>query len=1332
MLKVNLRMTSERAERSTFVPVTKGSSMRNCQHHTAYALAFFSGMRNVLLLVLGSLAMNVVAQPTDLIISEYIEGSANNKYIEIYNGTAANVNLGLYQLRVYTNGSSTGTAGTPAMTGTLVPGATIIYRNSVATVYTGTTVINSALSFNGNDAIALVRVTGLVLVDLVGNIGCDPGTRWGVAGFGTLDQTLVRRFSVCSGITLDDATNCPFPTLTTGWDAFPIDNISDLGTHNMDCSPYVNFVWPSSYNPEQTGAGTVPYVVSLTVSPASTGGTVVISMSSATATYGAGADYTITGAGVISVVGSDITVNLPIGATSATFTVNVERDALDEGNDLITFVLSSSTGGITLGSDQTHDFTIADDDGPPAVSFSTLTLNLLEGTSGTIFMNISPTSPNTITVQIQATDGAGVVYDQPPYAPGGDYFTLPFENVSQILTVTIPAGAASASFTFTSWNDGVEDLPSLGLETVTFTITSATSISGAAVGSPNTSVVNITDQNATPTILAPGDLVIVGVNANNGLCSGNTTEDNVSFFCFKNIARNTKLILTDNGYQRCSLNTWGNNEGTVEMTRTGSAIPAGKVITFRIRGQSGAGNVTGLAPDAGWTCNSLNGFTSIDLTTAGDQLFFMQGGIWTTNTVNGHNATYTGTPLYGFSTVQAPNSWVSLPPSCTTSSANSRSGLPLSIQCFSMAPTGSLAYNKFTFPNILTTSLSPRDWIIRADNTSNWVSPLSCAAYSAQYPNWTLSPTLNITTAPFVPGLWRGAKDTDWFECKNWDDIKVPVAITNVRIDETATRDCVVGLTPGGNATCASLLQTNSGTARNLTVQNTSSLAIGGPLTIDRTTAGTAISTTVLGNSTLSTTTLTVSAAALNQAIFRNEVPGNIVTISGNFNLGTGGYVDLQGIGVGGNIFIGGNYQNDGPTELTLDDLNGTITLNGSGAQSVGTGGFQDVFGNFTVAKSAGAVTLNNPVAVRNVLDLTAGIVNTSNPAGLLSLRAGGTSINASNTSFVNGPMQKIGNTNYSFPVGKGAVLRPCGVTGFSAASAASAFVAEYFPISAYTWGSSAEPTIDHVSQCEYWTIDRSAGAANPVVELTWLAPYSCGVSGIPDLIVARWDDAASIWRDRGNGGATGTFGAGTIPTAAIQTLFNAIPGPTPWTLASISALNPLPITLIQFNAAPEGEDVRLEWVTASERNNAYFTIERSTDGIAFESLMDVPGAMNSASILNYTELDRNPYSGLSYYRLRQTDVDGNTAYSNVVAIMMGALKERPLVAFNNGGGLTALHGFPAGSRFALQDMTGRIIVEGSTTMEGRTELHGLDLARGAYLFRLLNGDRMESAKFVY
>lgn len=1284
--------------------------------------------------------MHSIAQPTDLIISEYIEGSSNNKFIELYNGTAGAINLANYQLRLHANGS-VGVTQLMVLSGSLASGATIVYGNTSSTIYAGAyTPLNTVCNFNGDDAIVLWKIAPAGYVDIVGNVGCDPGTSWNDGTRYTVNQTLVRNFNVCSGVTVDPATSCPFPTLTAEWTNYPIDDASNLGSHFMDCSPNVNFLQANSTNLEGTG-GPTAFVVGLSVFPASTGGTVVISM-----TNGPGVayttDYTVTGAGV-TVLGSDITVSLPNGATSASFTVNVVGDASDEGNELITFAFSSSTGGISLGPDQIHDFTINDDDGPPAVSFSTLSANILEGFMTTINLGISPLSPNPTTVQILVAAGPGVVFDPPPYAAGGDYYTVPLENGSQIITVTIPAGMPSVSFDLQTWNDGVEDLPSLGYESITFTINSAVSPPGlAAVGSPNSMTVYITDQNATPTVLSPGDLMIVGVNANNGACSGNSTEDIVSFFCFKTLARNTKLILTDNGYDRCSLGTWGNNEGTVEMTRTGLAIPAGKVITFRIRGMSGAGNVTGLAPDGAWTCTSLNGFTSVDMNSSGDQLFFMQGGVWNPGGAPGtHNATYTGTPLYGFSTVPAPNSWISLPPSCTTSGANSRSGLPLNMKCFSMAPTGGTAFNKFTFANILTFSASQRDWMIRADNNTYWVNPANCTAYSAQYPNWTLSPTLNITPAPFVPGLWRGTTNTDWFECKNWDDITVPVATTNVRIDETSTNHCVVGVTPGGNAVCSSLLQTNSGAPRYLTVQGSSSLAIGGPLTIERTTAGTAIYTTVTGNSVLTATNFSIqgsSPAAVNEAVFRNLEPTNIVTFSNNFTIGAGGWVNLQGAGVGGNIFLGGNYQNDGPTEATLGELYGTITLNGAGAQSVGTSGFQEVFGNFTVAKSAGDVTLNSPLAVRGVLNLSTGVLNTSSPGGLLTMRAGSSWINATDNSFVNGPMEKVGLTNFTFPIGKVNNMRPCGIQGIVGFST-SAFLAEYFPISSYAaWGIAREPTLHHLSDCEYWTIDRSASTPTATIVLTWEAPASCGVDNpsISELRVARWDDAAipapGIWRDRGNGGATGTSLSGSIPTFAAQTTADFNASETAWTLASITANNPLPITLVDFTAAPQDGKVRLDWTTASEFDNALFIVERSRDGVNFEPVLDVPGALFSTVPLDYTEFDRTPYPGLSYYRLRQVDVDGTSTLSRIVAVLFGGMDTRPLVVFGNADVLTAIHGFPAGSSYELMDMTGRLIVGGSTTMDGRTELNGLALSRGAYLMRLHNGDRVESTRFVY
>jgi hypothetical protein len=96
---------------------------------------------------------------------------------------------------------------------------------------------------------------------------------------------------------------------------------------------------------------------------------------------------------------------------------------------------------------------------------------------------------------------------------------------------------------------------------------------------------------------------------------------------------------------------------------------------------------------------------------------------------------------------------------------------------------------------------------------------------------------------------------------------------------------------------------------------------------------------------------------------------------------------------------------------------------------------------------------------------------------------------------------------------------------------------------------------------------------------------------------------------------------------------------------------SPLPITLLSFEAQPVLENVLITWSTASETNNDYFTIERSKDGFNFEAIIEVDGAGNSNDILNYKVTDFNPYEGVSYYRLKQTDFDGKYAYSDVKAV---------------------------------------------------------------------------------
>ena len=166
----------------------------------------------------------------DLIISEYVEGSSNNKYIEIYNGTGSSIDLSDYKLQMYTNGSST-PSNNIQLNGTLEHNACKVYKNSAANKYNGNAESNSAVNFNGDDAIALYKISTESYVDIFGVIGTDPGTAWTCEQHSTLDKTLRRKSTVREGISTNPID---FTTLCTEWDISNIDDVSNLGQHDME------------------------------------------------------------------------------------------------------------------------------------------------------------------------------------------------------------------------------------------------------------------------------------------------------------------------------------------------------------------------------------------------------------------------------------------------------------------------------------------------------------------------------------------------------------------------------------------------------------------------------------------------------------------------------------------------------------------------------------------------------------------------------------------------------------------------------------------------------------------------------------------------------------------------------------------------------------------------------------------------------------------------------------------------------------------------------------------------------------------------------------------
>ena len=96
---------------------------------------------------------------------------------------------------------------------------------------------------------------------------------------------------------------------------------------------------------------------------------------------------------------------------------------------------------------------------------------------------------------------------------------------------------------------------------------------------------------------------------------------------------------------------------------------------------------------------------------------------------------------------------------------------------------------------------------------------------------------------------------------------------------------------------------------------------------------------------------------------------------------------------------------------------------------------------------------------------------------------------------------------------------------------------------------------------------------------------------------------------------------------------------------------NSLPIDLISFSGEALYNHNLLQWVTATETNNDYFTLEKSLNGTHFEFIGTVDGAGNSTTIKQYLYKDIKPDVGISYYRLKQTDFDGSFAYSDIIAL---------------------------------------------------------------------------------
>lgn len=399
------------------------------------------------------------------------------------------------------------------------------------------------------------------------------------------------------------------------------------------------------------------------------------------------------------------------------------------------------------------------------------------------------------------------------------------------------------------------------------------------------------------------------------------------------------------------------------------------------------------------------------------------------------------------------------------------------------------------------------------------------------------------------------------------------------------------------------------------------------------------------------------------------------LNISGNLTQASSSTFNLQStnnpniVKVAGNLTVGGTITESG-SGLPVLELNGTtnqqISVTGSIINTIG----------FTINNSAGA-TLTNPLTIPYNLNLTLGKITTTS-TNLLTMVDNSIITGGSAFSFVDGPLKKIGDESFIFPVGKGSMYATIGTAVVTGGAVTDEYTAEYFRINPQSiYGTNYAPGIDHISYVEYWTLQQNAGTATARIVINVHQNSFCLQPAT--TFISRSNGVGLMWTIE-PATATGIGGCGLYQCFNLTS--NAdVSGFGTFTLATSDpfSVNPLPIKLINFDVVKVNSNLsNLTWeLAACCSSAARFEVEKSIDGRNFSLLTIVPGSETNRF---YTFNDNRLYKGINYYRLKMVDVGGIVSYSKVVAIIND----------NHGIVITSLSPNPVHSNAFITVSTGR------------------------------------------
>ncbi len=184
--------------------------------------------------------------------------------------------------------------------------------------------------------------------------------------------------------------------------------------------------------------------------------------------------------------------------------------------------------------------------------------------------------------------------------------------------------------------------------------------------------------------------------------------------------------------------------------------------------------------------------------------------------------------------------------------------------------------------------------------------------------------------------------------------------------------------------------------------------------------------------------------------------------------------------------------------------------------------------------------------------------------------------------------------------------------------------------------------------------------------------------------------------------------------------------------------ITPLPVELLSFEGEATKAGVLLSWVTASEKDNDRFEVERSADGKMFALIGSVKGKGTTQAKQTYSMRDTKAAAGTQYYRLKQVDLDGTFEYSKVIAVENGQMTaaSKMVVAPNpvSGGQFTVALNSAEAAQLQIMDMNGRMVYNQNVaqgTREVNLNAQNLNLRSGMYIINLKSNTATSNAKFI-